>query len=1464
MVAAGDPGIGDSNRSLPLSAAQVALWYAQQALGDTPIAIAQYIDIAGALDIEALRAATESAGRALGSTISRIAVCQAQPTLVLDAAGAQAPFEDIDLRTTDDPVATAHATMDEWCRAPLPLDSGHLIRSALLRVSDHRWFLFSRAHHIVLDGYGAYVLLTRIAADYRARVARETLSDAASHNGCTPTDYHLALAEYESAYRASPRCERDREYWAGVLGSLPAPVTLARRTAPPSADPIRATGPLSPELAKALSSVAERPLHNRTAIIVAALSLYLARASGRSVVAMMMPVAARMTGTARRNAGTVSNLVPLVLEVRDSMILSDLVASVSGAVAGALRHQMYRYEQMLRDRGPVTSVMTYAGPVLNIFPDQDLIHLGDELTAAYHVLTTGPVSDLNVNIYPSGAGYPETIDIEANPHCHDSSSVVQHRDNLIALLEQICAAPADTPIGRIRVAVDRHRDGSAPPTCRALSELLATHHRSARPAVVESGTILSHSDLARAVDLLATTLRARTTGPEDRVAVMLSRSVSEVIAFHAVAAVGACYVPIDSRYPRVRQELVLTESAATILLCSSATPPDNLPDIETLRLGPRGEHDERVGGPARVCAPSPYLAAYLIFTSGSTGTPKGVVVTGTGLSALAAEICPSYGLSPKSVVAHMASPAFDTAVVEMLSAAISGAALLIVPDTIVGGADLAKHLTDHGVSHVFLTPGVLATLDPADIPTVTHIIVGGDVCPPEVIAQFAERATVRCAYGPTETTCSVTMTDPVVPESISSLPLPIGRPMSGVRVQILDRDLRPVPPAVGGDLYVSGPAVARGYLDRTGLTAANFVADPTGTGGDRMYRTGDRAAWRADGSLDFLGRTDHQVKIRGNRVEPAEIDAVLRAQAGVKAAITVAVQHRRSTQLASYVAATSPSPTSNTLRESVDAALPPYMVPSSITFVDEIPLTPAGKVDRTALPAPSYLASSPFRAPGDDRERHVVAAFESATGAVLVGADDDFFELGGDSLSATGLVAQLNSGAAASLTVRDVFEYRTPAALARRLGTRSAELSTLRSDESPGPHVFAPPQRNVDLDGPVAGALIPFVVQIAAELDLRAMNRAACTVVRRHAMLRSRHAAGGVVIDTADSADIVVPLTDSDASVAEFLDNAIDPATDHPIRLGMCVSAGTTTIAVCAHHLSVDGWSLGIIARDLAAAYSESVADSEPPHRDAGAVSYVDYISWANRRLGDVGDPESLHRRQLEFWKSELVSISGPFATPSDRPRPTTWNPDGARVRVWFDDLWPSIRSIAAVHAVSTTTVLRASLARLLCRRAGADVVAVGALTSGRIDDRLDDVVGMFVNTVPVVCPADHGDVSAHLATVASAEVRAMSNADIPFVDLVRAMWPKKNAAHPIFQVMLTVENGTPTTTLVDRAIRSGLVVTPRPPAIAKCDMHIAVTDGEDGYVEVLYPVSMWEEPTLIAMVHSWFADLRRYPGALS
>lgn len=1444
----------------PLGAAQEALWYTQQALGETPLTIAQYIDISGDLESETLRSAAAAVGRVIGTTISRVNMDEGRPVLHIADDASSAAFEVIDLRTEGDPIGAAHTMMGQWCVAPLSLDTDRLVRSVLFRVGDRRWFLFSRAHHIVLDGFGAYILLTRIAREYQARTAGHDHS-ALSGSGDSVADFQNALVAHEADYRASARFERDREYWTGVMRTLPAPVTLARLPAAPSLTPTRTTGQLSAELTAALGRAAERPGHNRTAIIVAALSLYLAQVSGQSAVAMMLPVAARVTGKLRKGAGSVSNLVPLVVEVDECMTVSDLVAEVTAAVTGALRHQTYRWEDILRDRGSVSAGITHVGPVMNIFPEVPAVDLGEKLTATYHVLSTGPVADLNFNIYPSGDGGSPIIDIEANPHCHDPSTVELHHENLIELLDQMCRAPSDVRVGRIRVAAPSHLDGKPPPAPASLTELLVTHRESNRPAVIDGELLMSHRELAAAAGRLAITLQTRGIGPEDTVAVVLPRSIAEVVAFHAVAAVGACYVPIDPRYPQVRQEYVLTACEASVVLCSNMSPPVARSAIPTLELGPLGEHDHagEFGGVV-LAGTSPQRAAYLIFTSGATGTPKGVVVTDAGLSALADEINRSYGLAPDSVIGHMSSPAFDTMVVEMLTSAISGGTMVVVPQSHYGGADLARYLTDDGVTHLMITPGVLATLDAAEIRTVSHLIVGGDVCVPDVIGPFAGQTVLRCAYGPTETTCSITMTDPIDPSEISSLPLPIGRPMAGVKARVYDRRLRPVPPGVGGDLYVSGPAVARGYLAQPALTAAAFVADP-GDPGVRMYRTGDRVARRADGSLDFLGRSDNQVKIRGNRVEPAEVDAVLQSFPEVGVAITVAVRRRRSLQLVSYVTTPSTTISSNVLRDKVAAELPPHMVPTSVTVLEQIPLTPTGKIDRSALPAPTYAASAPYRAAATADEQPIVTAFAVATGVAIVGADDDFFELGGDSLSATILAAEINSSGRTEVTVRDVFELRTPAALARRMGDASAGPPVRHRDEHRGPHPLAPAQRNVDLDGPIRGALIPFTVQLEAELDPQVLTRAASTVVADQLGLRARVVDGVMVIDPGDMAAPVVMLADAEAAVDDFLDTPIDLENDRPIRIGIHVSTKRTTVAICAHHMFVDGWSLGVIARQLVSAYFESASGTVPLRHEPPAVNYLDYAVWAADRLGHPGDPESLHHKQLTFWRSELQSVPRPFDIAGARPRPDPWKHDGARVRIGLGDVWQMVRAVAAVHAVSTSTVLRASLARLLCRTAAADVVAIGALVSGRIDNHFDDVVGMFVNTVAVVCKADDGDNSAHLAEVAGAELRAFSNADIPFADLGAAL-AEKGSAHPIFQVMLTVESRTPTTELARNGSLSDLTVTPRPPDIAKCDLHLAITEGDDGYVDVLYPTSMWDPSTIATLVKGWFDDLRRYPGA--
>ncbi|MGY3556489.1 amino acid adenylation domain-containing protein [Williamsia sp. R60] len=1468
---------GEEGHILPLTAAQEALWYTQLALGDTPLTISQYMDISGDLDERALRQAVDTVGRTMGTAVTTIVERDGRPRLCIDDTTPTPMLEIIDLRTNRQPTKTAREQMERWSRAPKPLDSRHLVTAALLRVDDRRWFLFSRAHHIVLDGFGAYVLLVNIARMYRQLVADDQTPGKrkkvrASGRGRTISAIagQQALLDHQSRYLVSKRFTRDCEYWADICATLPAATTLARKSAPPSADPILVAEQLPSASVNLLSASANRLGCNSTVLLIAALALYVSRASGQPVVALSLPVAARLTGELRQTAGSVSNVLPIVVEVIEDMTVAAYVSQVSSTLTGALRHQSYRHEQMLRDQGAVTAHIAHAGPVVNVFPAQLVVDLGSSLTAEYHVLSTGPVADLNVNIYPSGNAKTPTIDFEANAERYDRATVTQHRDNVIAMLETLCGAVDSSLLGQLSIPVVGPQDGPPPASPVLLRDLLDRHASSAGVAVIDGTSELTHRDLTAAVDKLRHTLRSIGIGPEDRVVSTLPRSLAEVVAFRAVAAVGACYVPVDPQYPPARQQLIIETCRPSLILCTQPFMNHPPGDIGELLLGPHGEHtaEHLATSPTATGPPSSTLverAAYVIFTSGSTGSPKGVISTSTGLGPLVEHIERTYGLTPDSVVARAASTAFDTSVVEMLAASVTGATLAVIPDGVFGGSEFAHHLTSVGVTHLMTTPAVLATFEPADIPTVTHLIVGGDVCPPDLMRKFAEHASVRCAYGPTETSCSVTMTEAWTRQPLSETSASIGCPMVAVRTHVRDSRLRPTPAGVAGELYISGPALARGYLNDPALSSTRFVADPTSTNGGRMFRTGDRVISRRDGSLDFLGRVDDQVKIRGVRIEPSEIDATLRAAEGVTDSVTVATHHHGSPLLAAYVTTSKHFSISMT-RQLLAQQLPSHFIPAAITVLDKMPLTPAGKVDRQALPAPDLSPSAPFRSAVSDDERCVIGAFATATGATTVGADDDFFDIGGDSLSATTLVACLNTERDVTLSVRDIFECRTPARLALRLASaQQVAPLTHRTDEA-GPIKLAPAQRNVDIDDRSPANCIPFTLEFADHLDHRALERAISEVIDSHPMMRTRFINGSMVVDPPTYPDAPVTLDGSNRSFDTFLHQPFDLTVDHPIRFGVH-HRPTTTLAVAAHHRAIDGWSLSIIARDLITAYLAtpnpsrvSATEDAPGATDPVQIDFLDYSLWANTRLGDRHDPTSLAYWQMQFWRSELSDLPAAATLRSDRSRPNPWQREALRERLSLRQYWSDIAGVARSNSVSTTTVLRASLAKVLLTASNDPAIAIATPVSGRTRSHLHNIVGMFVNTVPVVCRRDDVQTAAGLPAVAAAELRAFSHSDIPYVEIAHAISDtESSSAHPLFQVVLSIENSTPTAQIIDAAHQAGVVITARPPDIAKCDLHFAVTTGPEGCIEILYPTSMFDSDTIAYLLDDWLHLIRRW-----
>ncbi|WP_016882563.1 MULTISPECIES: non-ribosomal peptide synthetase [unclassified Rhodococcus (in: high G+C Gram-positive bacteria)] len=1424
--------------AFPLTAAQRSIWFAQQLTPEIPYVIAHYVDLRGPVDLAVLSEATRRANREFGWGAVRLVDIDGQPHQVVDPT-VDDRVPTTDLRGEDDPVDAAHRWMRNDRSARTDMYDGPLLVSRILQLGDDHYYWYSRAHHIVSDGYAAMMLMSRTAELY-----------VAATEGREPPDSRIVgperLVREDATYRASTRFARDRDYWRDSGGDLASVLSLSGRTARPDIDARTATGHTSPSGSS----------RNSTAVTVAAFASYLARMTGVDDVVLSLPVSARTTARLRYSGGSVSNVIPLRLKGIGSATVRQAVGTAETALTAALRHQRYRREDIGRDLATGGVELLHFGPVVNVMMFTKKITLGS-VNGTVRVLTTGPVADLAVNIYPGAEGSAARIDFEGNPALYDHAELTGHHARFLAYLDRFTASvESERPVADLDVFLAGERGEFAPaqglPDAdpitldRLLAGTVADHPEAI--AIRDRGRELSYGDLDRLACRLARLLTGRGIGPESIVAVSIPRSLESVLALWAVAKAGAAYVPIDPSHPSARIAYALDDCGATVGL-TVRTERARLPgtvawlttDIDDLEnLCEEALPDAERTRPLLVDHP-----AYLIYTSGSTGAPKGVVVTHRGLANLAQEIRDKYAVSARSRVLHFASPSFDTALVEVLAACVGGATLVVTPPGVFGGEELSRLLRDEHVTHLLMTPSALAAVDSCVLDELELVLVGGEACPQELARRWAGGRTMRNAYGPTETTCSVTLTDPLSPDERMT----IGSLMRGVDAVVLDHRLRPLPPGAVGELYLATPALARGYHRRPGMTASRFVADPFGRSGSRMFRTGDVVRWTAAGTLEFLDRADDQIKIRGFRVELGEINATLNAHPGVAFAATVVQRNSAGDPtLVSYIMAEGDASIDREmLKAHLARLLPDYMVPKSIMLVNSIPLTPTGKLDRAALPLPEFgSVSVPHRDPETPAERRVARVFAAVLGVDTVGADDSFFDLSGDSLSAIRVVATINAELGTTLGVRELFDAPTVAALARTIADAGARPQS--AGRSGGPKLGAAPlpdrvplspsQYFIDrARGERALHNIPFTVRVRGAFDVDALSSAMADVLHRHRSLRtvfpdSPSGPYQRVLDVADVLPDLTPVESGGADVAaqtsELLSAGFDVRREPPLRARLFrIGDGDHLLACVIHHIAVDGWSLAPLARDLADSYRARANGSEPVW-EPPIVHYADYTVWRRALLGDEADPGSVASRQIAHWTKELSGLRGELALPTDRPRPHRWTYRAGRLPFSLDE--HAHRGLLATtheHHASLFTALRSAVAVLLARVSGDPDIAIGTPIAGRGDSALDDVVGMFVNTLvlrtrvdPTMTLCDIVDRSRGV------ELRALANADVQFERLVQVLDPPRSPSlHPLFQVALSLNNFAPAALNV-----SGLdfEVTPRPLDIAKCDLHFHFTERHD------------------------------------
>ncbi|NEW43749.1 non-ribosomal peptide synthetase [Nocardia cyriacigeorgica] len=936
---------------------------------------------------------------------------------------------------------------------------------------------------------------------------------------------------------------------------------------------------------------------------------------------------------------------------------------------------------------------------------------------------------------------------------------------------------------------------------------------------------LTYQELDQASSQVARELIDRGVGPGDVVAIGIARSLESVLAVWAVAKTGAAYVPVDPGYPADRINHIVSDSGAAIGLTTMAHRPVLgtgvywvvLDDpVLSERIEKRPSHP--ISYADRVRPLDERHPAYVIYTSGSTGRPKGVVVTHTGLAGLVAAEREHYGVTEDSRVLHVCSPNFDVSVLELLLAFTSGATLVIAPPTVFGGFELADLLRREQVTHMLITPGALESVDPTGLDDLEVVVVAGDKFGPELVGRWADGQEFYNGYGPTEATILATSTAQMTADG----PITIGSAIPGVGAFVLDSRLRPVPAGVVGELYLSGPALAQGYLGRPGLTAERFVASPfgadTGNPGARLYRTGDLVrrteTGGADGGvIEYLGRSDFQVKIRGFRIELGEIDNALTGHPDIDYAATLGKSlPSGATALVSYVLPRAGTTVdTGELADFIGESLPGYMIPASIMVLDEIPLTTVGKLDRAALPEPVFAARA-FRAPSTPVEEIVADVFAAllVSGAdERVGADDDFFELGGNSLLAAQAAARIGSALDVRVPVQLLFEATTVAALAARVeqhsGSAAGRALTAATRPERIPLSYAQ-QRMWFLNRFDPGSAvnnIPVAVRLSGRLDVDALRAAVRDLTERHEVLRTRYPEVDgegyqLVLPIGDPRAVpaltVEPATDSKVPelVAAAVTAGFDVTAAPPVRLRLLVLSETEHVLICViHHIAGDGFSMGPLTRDLMAAYVDRThggAPEWPPLQ----VQYADFAIWQREILGTEDDPESVLAQQIAYWRNELAALPEQLELPADRPRPAVASHRGATLGFEIDaDVHAALTRLAHQHNSTLFMVVHAALAALLARLSGTRDIAIGTPVAGRGEAALDDLIGMFVNTLVLRSEVDPGaSFDELLAAVRRTDVEAFGHADVPFERLVELLDPVRSASrHPLFQVMLTFQN---------------------------------------------------------------------------
>ncbi|KPI15766.1 amino acid adenylation domain protein [Actinobacteria bacterium OK074] len=1511
---------------VPLSFAQQRMWFVNRLADTVPGAAAAYnlplvLRISGALEVAALAAALGDVAdrhESLRTVFPDVGGVPRQE--VLDGEAGRPP-----LRVVECGARLVDRVLAEYADAGFDVRVDVPWRIHVLVVGPTEFVLSVVVHHVAVDGWSMGVLARDLKAAYAARCAGRV-------PGWEPLP--VQYADYALWQREVLGDLDDPDsvisgqlaYWRRALAGVPQELALPVDRMRPAVPSFRGRAVRAATDAGThgrLVEVAGRGRATMFMVVHAAVGLLLSRMGAGEDIVLGTPVAGRGDTALEELAGFFANTLVLRTDLGGDPSFAEVLERVRAADLAAYAHQDVPFERLVEEVNPSRSLSR--NPLFQVMlalqnvPEPVWELPGAQVRSATMAAPAARF-DLAVTLTErrDERGAPAGLDAEilyaTDLFDDDTAQALSHR--LVRVLEQVAADPllrlseVDVLTAAERSLVTEAWNATAVPVPDALVPALFEAWAGRSPDAVAvrcGGDALSYGELEVRANRLARYLTGLGVGREARVGLCLPRGVDMVVAELAVWKAGGAFVPLDPEYPADRLGFVIADSGADVVVGvgeSLAGVPVGAARVVALdEAETAGVIAGEPGGPLGTVV-VPDQLAYVIYTSGSTGRPKGVAVAHRGVANLAEVMRPALGVGEGVVVLQFASFSFDAAVLDVAVTLAGGGTLAVASGRErAEPAALARMVAEAGVRTASVVPSLLGVLDPAAVPGVENWVLGAELLTADLASRWTARARVWNTYGPTEATVMATVGRVAAGIGPSDEAPPIGRPLGNVRVYVLDGFLRPVAPGVVGEVYIAGPGVARGYVGRPGLTAERFVACPFGTGG-RMYRSGDLARWTGDGQLVFAGRADGQVKIRGFRVEPGEVEAVLAGHASVgQAAVVVREDRPGDKRLIAYVVPDGRQDLDpRAVRAEVAGRLPEFMVPAVVMVLDALPLTVNGKLDRSALPAPDFTARGAGREPRTQTEEMLCGLFGEVLGLEWVGAEDGFFELGGDSLLAMRLIARVRAVLEVELGIGELFGAPTVAGLARLIDEDTGEdtgedardgegaypgagRGQGRSRRAGGVRVVlrARPRPDVvplsfaqqrmwflnrmeeSVPGAAAAYNMPLVLRISGPLEVAALEAALGDVADRHESLRTVFPdVGGVphqrVLEGGAGRPALTVVRSDEERLTEVvagqLGGGFDLRVDVPWRVWLVqVGPAEAVLSVVAHHAAADGWSMGVLARDLETAYAARCAGRVPGWEPL-PVQYADYALWQREVLGDPDDPDSVISGQLAYWRRTLADLPQELALPADRVRPVVPSFEGRLMPVTADAATHARRGGAAGRGRATMfMVVHAALSVLLSRMGAGEDIPVGTPVAGRGDAALEELAGFFVNTLVLRADLSGDPTFAEvLERVRATDLAAYAHQDVPFERLVEELNPSRSLSRtPLFQVMLVLQNVPEVAWELP-----GVRVSPAPlPSrlAARFDLAVSVVERRDGRGapagldgEILYATDLFDEDTARAL----------------